>query len=184
MDRLAERGIVFTNAHAPAVVCNPSRTATMTGLLPSTSGVYLNTDWRTLPQFQDIRTIPRFFRDAGYSTFGAGKLFHAVTTTAPGYFGYNDTTAWDAFYPSLDRQLPDEITPHERPANGSPFDPSFDWSPVSADDRAHGRWPSGCLVSRAHSQSRFRTTLQRDWHLQSTLSVVRCAQPLWRGPAN
>ena len=136
MDRLAERGIVFTNAHAPAVVCNPSRTATMTGLLPSTSGVYLNTDWRTLPQFQDIRTIPRFFRDAGYSTFGAGKLFHAVTTTAPGYFGYNDTTAWDAFYPSLDRQLPDEITPHERPANGSPFDPSFDWSPVSADDRA------------------------------------------------
>lgn len=38
-DRLARRGISFTNAHSPSTVCNPSRTAIMTGLRPSTSGV-------------------------------------------------------------------------------------------------------------------------------------------------
>ena len=134
--RLAEMGIAFTNAHANAVVCNPSRTSVMSGLLPLTSGVYLNTDWRTLPRFDGVKTLPRFFRDNGYSTFGAGKVFHAVTTRAPMYFGFNDPVAWDAFYPSIERQLPDEITPHDRPANGSPFDPAFDWAPVSADDRA------------------------------------------------
>ena len=36
MDRLAEQGIVFTNAQAPALLCNPSRTALFTGLRPST----------------------------------------------------------------------------------------------------------------------------------------------------
>ena len=50
----------------------------------------------------------------------------------------HDTTAWDAYYPSLDRQIPDEIRPHARPANGSPFSENVDWGAVAADDRAMG----------------------------------------------
>ena len=47
LDRLAERGMTFTNAHTAAPLCNPSRTAFMTGLRPSTTGVYDNgPDWR------------------------------------------------------------------------------------------------------------------------------------------
>jgi len=139
MDRLAARGMVFTNARTAAPLCNPSRTALMSGLHPSTSGVYQNApDWRTLERFQNIRTLPRHFRDAGYRTYGAGKLFHAGTYNPENYYGFNDTTAWDAYYPSLDRQLPDEIRPHVRPANGNPHSPNFDWSAVAADDRAMG----------------------------------------------
>ena len=139
MDRLAERGMVFTNAHTTAPLCNPARTALMTGLSPSTSGVYLNApDWRTLEIFQDIRTLPGHFQDAGYGTYGAGKMFHSSTFNAWAYYGYNDTTAWDAYYPSLDRQIPDEIRPHERPANGSPFSVNVDWAAIAADDRAMG----------------------------------------------
>ncbi|MHC4286056.1 MAG: sulfatase-like hydrolase/transferase [Planctomycetota bacterium] len=37
-DRLARKGTTFTNAHSPSTVCNPSRTAIMTGLRPSTTG--------------------------------------------------------------------------------------------------------------------------------------------------
>ena len=137
MDRLAEQGIVFTNARSPAVLCNPSRTAMMTGMQPSTSGVYMNQpDWRTLELYQNIRTIPSYFRNAGYQTVGAGKLFHSSTYNAWAYFGYNDTNAWDLYYPSLERQLPDEIRPHDRPSNGSPFSKNFDWGIVAADDRA------------------------------------------------
>ena len=49
IDRLARRGVLFTNAHASAPACNPSRASLMTGVRPSTSGVYNNPqDWRRL----------------------------------------------------------------------------------------------------------------------------------------
>ena len=48
MERLASRGIVFTNAHSPAVICNPSRAAFLSGLRPSTTGIYGNLqNWET-----------------------------------------------------------------------------------------------------------------------------------------
>ena len=139
LDRLAAQGMTFTNAHAPATYCNPSRTALMTGVRPSTSGVYNNqTDWRKVERLQGIATLPRFFRDAGYNTRGAGKLFHSSTFNPWAFFGYNDTTAWEAYFPSLERQLPDEVGPSVRPANGSPFSPNFDWSAVATTDMAMG----------------------------------------------
>ena len=42
LDALAGRGVLFTNAHCAAPLCNPSRAALMTGLRPSTTGVYDN----------------------------------------------------------------------------------------------------------------------------------------------
>ncbi len=155
MDRLAAQGVVFTNAHAPATLCNPSRTAVMTGISPATSGVYGNgTDWRKAKPLQGVPTIPRYFREHGYQTFGAGKLFHSSTFNAWAYFGYNDTTAWDAYFPSLERQLPDEPTPHDRPANGNPLSVKFDWSAVSTADMAMGdgqvvTWSVSQLLARS-----------------------------------
>jgi arylsulfatase A-like enzyme len=58
LDRLAARGMSFTRSYCAAPVCNPSRTALLTGLRPSTSGVYNNgTDWRDY-------------------VAGAGKIYH------------------------------------------------------------------------------------------------------------
>lgn len=140
LDRLADRGMVFANAQTAAPLCNPSRTALMTGLRPSSTGVYGNgEDWRNMEVFDGIPTLPRYFRDAGYQTFGAGKLFHAHTYGgAAGFEGLNDVTAWVDFYPSLTRQLPDEVGPPTRPANGNPGFIGFDWSAVVTDDRAMG----------------------------------------------
>ena len=42
IDRLAARGMLFANAHAAAPACNPSRTAPMAGMRPSTTGDYHN----------------------------------------------------------------------------------------------------------------------------------------------
>lgn len=41
-DRLARQGVLFTNAHCAAPLCNPSRAALMTGVHPATSGIYQN----------------------------------------------------------------------------------------------------------------------------------------------
>jgi arylsulfatase A-like enzyme len=77
LDRLAARGVTFTNAHTASSVCNPSRAAFLTGLRPSTSGVYGNaTDWRTV--IGDGYALPGFLRRQGYHTFGVGKLFHTA----------------------------------------------------------------------------------------------------------
>lgn len=40
LDRLASEGVLFTNAHCQAPLCGPSRASLMTGLRPSTTGIY------------------------------------------------------------------------------------------------------------------------------------------------
>ena len=131
MERLAERGLLFTNAHSPAVVCNASRTSLLTGLRPSTTGVYFNQNpWLLNERATSVRTLPGYFMDSGYRTVGAGKVFHS---------GNNDRTAWNVYYPSLDRDRPDDATPSRLPRNNNPFGGSnFDWFPNVAEDAAMG----------------------------------------------
>lgn len=77
MDRLAARGTLFTNAHTQAPLCNPSRTAVMTGLRPSTTGVYALQPWfRTIDKFRDHVTLAQYFKNHGYKTLTAGKIHH------------------------------------------------------------------------------------------------------------
>lgn len=75
MDRLSAMGLSFTNAYCAAPVCCPSRAALMSGLRPSTSGVYDNDDdWRkAIPK--EI-TLPSFFKKNGYAVLGGGKIYH------------------------------------------------------------------------------------------------------------
>ena len=42
MDTLATQGVSFTNAHVPAPICGPSRTAIMSGLWPTSTRIYTN----------------------------------------------------------------------------------------------------------------------------------------------
>src|SRR5690606_8990800 len=106
-DRLAARGMLFTNAHCAAPLCNPSRTAVMTGRHPTTSGVFGNShDWRTEPSLAGVVTLPMHFKNEGYFTAGGGKLFHAnhggfhgalegdANSSFGGRRGYNQPEAW------------------------------------------------------------------------------------------
>lgn len=77
LDRLAASGTLFSNAHCQAPVCNPSRTSLMTGLRPTTTGVYGLAPWyRTVPELQKLTSLPQAFRAAGYHTALAGKIYH------------------------------------------------------------------------------------------------------------
>lgn len=77
MDRLAARGMLFTNAHCQAPLCNPSRASLLTGLRPSTTGVYALEPWfRTVEALRDHVTLPQHFKRHGYRTLAAGKIYH------------------------------------------------------------------------------------------------------------
>lgn len=83
LDRLARRGTVFTNAHTQAPLCNPSRVSLLTGLRPSTTGVYaLQPKLRNVAALKDVVTLPQALARGGYRTLGAGKIFHDNLTPA------------------------------------------------------------------------------------------------------
>src|SRR5262249_28252394 len=78
MDRLARRGTLFTNAHCQAPLSNPSPTSLLTGLRPSTTGVYGLAPWfRTAKEFKDVVTLPQALAGGGYQTLTVGKVYHA-----------------------------------------------------------------------------------------------------------
>lgn len=79
--RLAAMGVTFTDAHCQAPLCGPSRASVMTGLRPSTTGLYGMTDDNKLrrpdnPATKEIIFLPEYFKNYGYHTMGIGKLFH------------------------------------------------------------------------------------------------------------
>jgi len=128
IDRLAKRGMLFTRCYCAAPACNPSRAALMTGIRPSTSGVYHNPDpWRkALP---NAVTIPQHFMAHGYRAIGSGKIYHGA---------FPDPQSWDEFYPSKEKQSPGDPMPAKRPINGIPKTAHFDWGPVDVDDSQMG----------------------------------------------
>ncbi len=82
LDRLAKRGVLFTNAHCQAPICNPSRVSLFTGLRPSTSEIYDNSDrFRKNALTAEAVTLPQHLSKHGYQTLGCGKLFHGSKGT-------------------------------------------------------------------------------------------------------
>jgi len=77
IDRLANRGTLFANAHCQAPLCNPSRNSLLTGLRPSTTGIYgLAPGIRNVASLKQCVTLPQYFAQHGYFTAGFGKVFH------------------------------------------------------------------------------------------------------------
>ncbi|MFT5286168.1 MAG: arylsulfatase A-like enzyme [Planctomycetota bacterium] len=78
IDSLAESGVLFSNAHAQATICNPSRTSFMLGLRPTSTGIYENDPWfRDVPELAQHVTLLQHFKSEGYLTLSAGKIFHS-----------------------------------------------------------------------------------------------------------
>ena len=77
IDGLAKRGVLFANAHCQAPICNPSRVSLLTGVRPSSSGVYeLNQPHHLSPLLKTAVTLPAQFKANGYHVLGRGKIYH------------------------------------------------------------------------------------------------------------
>ncbi len=88
MDRLAAMGVSFDKAYCAAPACNPSRIALMSGLRPSTTGCYDNSqDWR--PTVSEDTLLNKTLLDAGYQCYGTGKILHG---------SYGNSDKWTEFH--------------------------------------------------------------------------------------
>ena len=89
IDRLAARGVCFTNGHTCGVFCAPSRAAIFSGQYGSTTGCYTTPNY--FVHHPEIESLQVSFAKAGYSTLGAGKLFHHLA-------GAIDQRGWTTFF--------------------------------------------------------------------------------------
>jgi len=78
IDHLASQGTLFLNARCPAPLCGPSRAAIMTGLLPSTTGIYGQIEDEDIKkcneQTRKAIYLSQYFEQYGYYTMGKGKI--------------------------------------------------------------------------------------------------------------
>lgn len=142
IDAMAKRGVLFSNAHCASPLCNPSRTAILTGQAAHTTGIYDNDQfWK--PNLPGAVTLPMFLRANGYTAAGAGKIFHHTS-------GMNPPDQWDDFqlqvfddpwyrrdewYP-WNKRIP---APDRHPFNGlKDFPGEFDWGVPPAKESEYG----------------------------------------------
>ena len=192
LDRLARRGVTFTNAHCNVPVCSPSRTSLMTGKQPFRSGVYTNGD-SVFDLNGKFKTLPEHFAAAGYKTLGAGKLFHGSGGKYAKFFDEYGPGSGNQGGPftkeeldtlkqnpvhvvnrgpgKLQATLPLNRMPDDR-RTGESRNNTFDWGPVDVTD---AEMPDGQVAAWAVKQ------LKRDFKEPFFLGVgfYRPHQPLF-----
>lgn len=152
IDALASRGMRFDMAYCNQAVCAPSRNSLLTGLRPSTIGIYdLGTNFRR--SVPDAITLPQYFKQHGYRSEGMGKIFHDA------HGNHDDPASWsvphwrnNAVMYALKESAPQGRTREEalfsnvpgKQANKRPTGAAFE-----AADVPDNTYPDGKLADRA-----------------------------------
>jgi iduronate 2-sulfatase len=109
IDRLAARGVTFERAYCNQAVCAPSRNALLTGVRPTTMGIYdLGTNFREA--VSNAVTLPQYFKNHGYRTEALGKIFHV------GHGNREDPASWSV--PHLQYKSIAYVKPESRAKQG------------------------------------------------------------------
>jgi arylsulfatase A-like enzyme len=137
--RIADRGTWFSRGYNDAPICCASRTAMLTGVHTTRSGVYYNNlAYRRATNFiANVTTLPGLFLKNGYLTIGYGKIAHNsyladdIGDYTPGYYKYlnnpNDVT-WP------ENRLIKQIIPGSLQVIPGPATENWTWG-VLPDDR-------------------------------------------------
>ena len=132
MDRLAKRGTLFSNAHCQSPLCNPSRSSLLTGLRPTSTGIYgLAPGIRQVDITKDRVTLPQAFMKAGYYAYTCGKIFHDGSVLAKEHAA--EFSVWGPA-PHIPR-------PFEKFVKNEPGGhPAMDWGVFPENDEDQGDW--------------------------------------------
>jgi len=148
LDKFAAGAVNFTRNYCTSPGCNPSRSTLMTGYHTYTSGMYSNyQDWRKVPKLSRAKTLGEYFRDHGYYSAGAGKIYH-YDQVAP--------RTWDDYYPSQTENMPEEYLPENNPVNMPEFKymyGMFDWCALPFGDENTADYKSVSYIKSQLAES-------------------------------
>ena len=122
IDRLADRSVLFTNAHCQGPICGPSRASLLSGFYPHTTGIYQQPSGKPMEadeKFFKGQLLPEYFARHGYETFAVGKITH----------GYRAKVAFKHYGGKFDGSGP-------KPPNGHRFNyhlPDVPWTGTQTD---------------------------------------------------
>ncbi len=148
LDALASEGVLFERAYCTSPLCCPSRSSLLTGLMPSTTGVYGNFDhFRASPQFRGRVTLPEHFRANGYRTLMGGKIFHGT------HGKFADPASWDAvLFGSCGTPSPPPADRYRHGLRGkfraSGLNTGLDWFPLQGGRAATDDWRLASTAAR------------------------------------
>src|SRR5512144_1825508 len=81
MERLANVGLLYTDAYVASPTCAPSRAALLTRLMPARNGAEPN---HSKPR-PEIKKWPAYFHELGYEVAAFGKVSHSKQTADYGF---------------------------------------------------------------------------------------------------
>ncbi|MFT5129445.1 MAG: iduronate 2-sulfatase [Rhodothermales bacterium] len=133
LDRLAKMGVRFDRAYCQQPLCGPSRASIMTGLRPDTLDMHtLAHELRK--KNPDVVTLGQLFRNNGYFSARAGKIYHYGNPTQIGTDANDDPATWDERYnpAGIDKTQESKIINHG--TNRGLGISMATWDPVSKDE--------------------------------------------------
>jgi len=139
IDRLAQRGVLFTNAHSPGTDSNAARTAIFTGMHPATTGIYRG-DANYRDYYPELTTMSQYFMRLRYQVLGSGPLLHRP-----------DIYSWQT-----ERYVPNDKELVTRQLSGLDFGPNFDFGSLDVSEtRMHDylvtQWASDYIQNTDNS---------------------------------
>lgn len=139
LDKVAARGTLFRSAHCAAPLCNPARTAIMTGRRPASTGVYDNNQpYHGSKVLKGAVTLNQHMVDNGYLAFGAGKIYHGTRGA------FADMKGWTEYGdPKGAPELPGPL-----PLAGPAGLANMDWGAVKGGDETMNDYHVVDWVSR------------------------------------
>lgn len=136
LERLCGMGVRFDRAYCQQPLCGPSRASIMTGLRPDTLDMHtLKHELRE--KNPDVVTLGQMFRNNGYFSARAGKIYHYGNPTQIGTDANDDPMTWDERYNprGIDSLQEDRITRYGAGRQNAGLGISMAWwDPESADE--------------------------------------------------
>ncbi|HKK38679.1 MAG TPA: sulfatase-like hydrolase/transferase [Cryomorphaceae bacterium] len=122
IDTLLSESYVFTNAHANAAGCGPSRASMFSGVLPQTSGhtgyKMSQNSWVDNPMLGASTSVFEHFLNNGYNVYASGKLYHSYRYREEDFTFYKDDLAQGPY--AVNNQIHSDL-----PESFSQYDLSF-----------------------------------------------------------
>jgi iduronate 2-sulfatase len=136
IDRLAARGMLFSRAYCNQAVCAPSRNALLTGMRPTSMGIYaLGTNFRKA--VPNAVTLPQYFKQHGYRAEGLGKIFHV------GHGNDEDPASWSVPF------WKERVVFYASPASGATNTLTREEAYFANDPRPNASLPRGAAYEAA-----------------------------------